>query len=57
MATLNFSRAEVGALVRELKHAPKTEPIESVRRKLDKFQLPTPPLAGQMDVYDCLEGE
>jgi len=55
VAILNLKRAEVAALVHELKHAPKTEPIASVRRKLDDLQQPAQPLAGQMDVYDCIE--
>jgi hypothetical protein len=55
VAILNLKRDEVAALVRELKHAPKSEPIVSVRRKLDDLQQPAQPLAGQMDVYDCIK--
>ena len=54
MALLNLKRAEVEALVDELKDAT-SRPIVSVRRKLEQLQLPAEPIAEQMDVYECIE--
>jgi len=55
MAVLNLKRDEIAALADELKDASGSEPIVSVRRKLELLQQPAAPMAGQLDVYDCIE--
>lgn len=55
MPLLNLSKAEQIALGRALTHAPPTAPLESVRRKLRRLDREPEPIAGQMNVYDCIE--
>jgi len=55
MAVLNLKRDELTALADELKSAVGSEPIVSVRRKLELLQQPATPIYGQLDVYDCIE--